>query len=667
MLCSVKYFLLIHIFLVYGPFLRAQNNYGDPVLNQSFGEGDSNPYTIGASLRAGATSFTYSRDICPPAGSYTLARRVNSKSCFDNEWILLDHNHTPYDDFGMMMIVNNKETLTDKIVYIDTITKSLCPGTSYRYSFAVINIDATSTCPFTFFPVFELRLEDGNGQLIQNDTTPPITYAVFSFGYHFNEYGFDFIMPAGVDKLIAKVILLKSKYACAEDFAVDDITIAPAGPRVSIVFTNETPETIVKNVCFNKNETISLSGNMGSYYADPALQWQVSKDSGHTWVDIPGATANIYSRSYPTPDTFYYRLTGAEASKISNPNCRVTSNFIRVQVNDIPSNFKAISNSPVCSGQDLQLNAEGGATYSWTGPNGFYDNIKTPHIFFSSLADSGVYHVEITTLGGCKGNDSTYVKMIGTDVYAGPDTSVCLGNIVELHASSGARYEWSPSTSLSSTTAKNPKATPGETTTYTVKVTSADGCTDTAKVIIKVLNNSPVKANFSNPEYLCRPTDTASFTDLSMGKIVNWQWNFGNGQSSTLQHPAMQFYYTSNATHNYQASLKVTDAMGCSDSVLHLIKVAENCYIAVPGAFTPNMDGVNDYLYPLNAYKATNLLFRVFDRVGHLVFETKDWTRKWDGTYKNFPQPTGVYIWMLDYNDATNKRISLRGTTVLLR
>jgi gliding motility-associated-like protein len=70
------------------------------------------------------------------------------------------------------------------------------------------------------------------------------------------------------------------------------------------------------------------------------------------------------------------------------------------------------------------------------------------------------------------------------------------------------------------------------------------------------------------------------------------------------------------------------------------------------------MDGVNDYLYPLNAYKATNLLFRVFDRVGHVVFETKDWTRKWDGTYKNSPQPTGVYIWMLDYNDAANKRVS---------
>ena len=51
-------------------------------------------------------------------------------------------------------------------------------------------------------------------------------------------------------------------------------------------------------------------------------------------------------------------------------------------------------------------------------------------------------------------------------------------------------------------------------------------------------------------------------------------------------------------------------------------------YIAGPSAFTPNNDGLNDYLYPLNAYKATNLLFKVYNRFGKLVFETKDCTKK---------------------------------------
>jgi hypothetical protein len=47
----------------------------------------------------------------------------------------------------------------------------------------------------------------------------------------------------------------------------------------------------------------------------------------------------------------------------------------------------------------------------------------------------GCHYVEITTLGGCKAYDSTYAAIIGTDVYAGPDTSICNGNAISLYAS----------------------------------------------------------------------------------------------------------------------------------------------------------------------------------------------------------------------------------------
>ena len=92
-----------------------------------------------------------------------------------------------------------------------------------------------------------------------------------------------------------------------------------------------------------------------------------------------------------------------------------------------------------------------------------------------------------------------------------------------------------------------------------------------------------------------------------------------------------------------------------------------SCYIAVPSAFTPNNDGLNDFLYPLNAYKATDLQFRVYDRWGRTVFETRDWTRKWDGTINGVPQPTGVYVWILQYTDEKKQRIFLKGTAALIR
>ncbi len=71
----------------------------------------------------------------------------------------------------------------------------------------------------------------------------------------------------------------------------------------------------------------------------------------------------------------------------------------------------------------------------------------------------------------------------------------------------------------------------------------------------------------------------------------------------------------------------------------------------MPTAFTPNNDGVNDFLYPLNGYKTADLVFRVFARSGQLVFESRSWTQKWDGKINGSPAMVGTYAWMLEYTD----------------
>jgi hypothetical protein len=50
-----------------------------------------------------------------------------------------------------------------------------------------------------------------------------------------------------------------------------------------------------------------------------------------------------------------------------------------------------------------------------------------------------------------------------------------------------------------------------------------------------------------------------------------------------------------------------------------------------------------------------------------MVFQTRDWTKKWDGRVNGQLQPEGVYVWTLEYNDEDHKRQALKGTTVLLR
>ncbi|MBC7848201.1 MAG: gliding motility-associated C-terminal domain-containing protein [Chitinophagaceae bacterium] len=192
-------------------------------------------------------------------------------------------------------------------------------------------------------------------------------------------------------------------------------------------------------------------------------------------------------------------------------------------------------------------------------------------------------------------------------------------------------------------------------------------CSDSATVQFNLDNG--VKAAFDFTDVVC-PEDFAVFSDKSVGNIASWSWNFGNGNTSTDQQPTPQKYTPPTTTRErfYSARLIVQGGSNCSDTIVHRIKAVNTCFVAVPNAFSPNNDGHNEYLYPLNAYKAENLIFRVFNRYGQVVFETKDWTKKWDGTLGGRPQPSGTYVWTLQYIDRdTRQAISKRGVTVIVR
>jgi gliding motility-associated-like protein len=202
----------------------------------------------------------------------------------------------------------------------------------------------------------------------------------------------------------------------------------------------------------------------------------------------------------------------------------------------------------------------------------------------------------------------------------------------------------------------------------TVQLAVSNGvCKDTSAATVPLDNE--LKAAFGYPDILC-PEDKAVFTDSSIGKIISWNWDFGNGSYSLLQNPLPETYppVGSNRSKIYTIQLVVENNFHCFDTVSHQMKVVNSCYITVPNAFTPNGDGMNDYLYPLNAWKGTNLEFYIYNRYGQVVFHTTDWTRKWDGTINGQPQSTGVYVWTLRYTDHdTHQQLFKRGTTVLIR
>jgi Secretion system C-terminal sorting domain len=86
----------------------------------------------------------------------------------------------------------------------------------------------------------------------------------------------------------------------------------------------------------------------------------------------------------------------------------------KVTINTSPISFAASSNAnPLCAGQTLNLTAGNlaGASYYWTGPNGFTSNLQNPNIPNISLLDTGTYTVVVTVGKCCRYVGTVYVSI----------------------------------------------------------------------------------------------------------------------------------------------------------------------------------------------------------------------------------------------------------------
>jgi gliding motility-associated-like protein len=89
--------------------------------------------------------------------------------------------------------------------------------------------------------------------------------------------------------------------------------------------------------------------------------------------------------------------------------------------------------------------------------------------------------------------------------------------------------------------------------------------------------------------------------------------------------------------------------------------------IAVPNAFTPNGDGLND-MFKVHYYKMPQQFsMRIFNRNGMELFFTTDPGTGWDGFFNGASQPAGSYVWYIRYRDGKDIDHELKGVLVLIR
>lgn len=203
----------------------------------------------------------------------------------------------------------------------------------------------------------------------------------------------------------------------------------------------------------------------------------------------------------------------------------------------------------ICAGQAVTLTASPqGITYNWydapTGGNLIHegDQYDTPPLY-----NDVTYYV--MNPSECAPDDRIPVNVVVRDASAdaGPDTTICVGGEVQLNATGGVVYNWSPPDGLSQTNIPDPIATPQTTTTYVVRVTDDLGiceATDSITIAVEELQPAISGTNVCINEI----TEFANSTSPSNLTSAQWDWDFGDGTTSTEKQPS--HVYAAPGTYN---------------------------------------------------------------------------------------------------------------------
>lgn len=97
------------------------------------------------------------------------------------------------------------------------------------------------------------------------------------------------------------------------------------------------------------------------------------------------------------------------------------------------------------------------------------------------------------------------------------------------------------------------------------------------------------------------------------------------------------------------------------------IKVFNKADIYMPNAFTPNGDGVNDYLQPAFIGIKQLKFFRIYDRWGNTVFTARSQYDKWDARLNGQKLETGAYVWVAEAIMFGGTVIQRRGSVMLIK
>ncbi|WP_158552582.1 gliding motility-associated C-terminal domain-containing protein [Spirosoma telluris] len=451
--------------------------------------------------------------------------------------------------------------------------------------------------------------------------------------------------------LVSQAVNLSgSKARAGLPFLLDEVLVLP--PEVSI--------SLKKPGGCNNFLLESKIANLDPNYL--IYQWYVD--------DVAVAGGN---KSTLKPDK-----TGTYKLKIRETKCQdrqQTSNDIRVVLVEANPTAKLIPDS--CGTFLLNAHASGGAI-QWTGTGIMPPRDQLDSLTVSKINGSQTYRVRVTdpddaTCFAEKQVTATFSPPAPFQVTT-PTRSGC-GDTLTVQVSPTTNWNTFSWQLPNGSTATGTTVLARQSGLYPVTAFNASsGCTSKDTLAV-TLHPIPTLQLGQHQIDTCLANTSNGYLELNAGSIpdVTYTWTSDGKVLGTTQFLKAYSYAT------YAITVRTSAGCLASDSV----RITPRCppvrpAVYVPGAFTPNQDGMNEVLV-IYSSGAAQMTLTVYNRWGELLYKATDGTSSpsgwatWDGTYHGQPVMSGVYAYKLegngvDYPGRLPKRGSLRwfGKVLLL-
>lgn len=409
----------------------------------------------------------------------------------------------------------------------------------------------------------------------------------------------------------------------------------------SVIVNTIEPQAITAqgptSFCVGKNVILSVPTLTGYEY-----QWKFNG------VSINGATSS----------TLQAEDSGNYTAILTKDNCSYETLPVKVAALPPPvASFTAPE--MICLDKNFTLS---NTSQSSTGVNTFYKwdfgdgTISTDKDAMHKYAAKGSYMIRLIVYyedEDCKAEFTKSVSVvdeISVEILSDKPENTCEGETITLSvAGNYANYSWN-------TGAFSPTIQVTESGTYSVNVTTPEGCTGSGLIDIDFLLNPLVDIVAED-----------NLTSISRGESVqlsafganNYSWFPVDGlNDATISNPIAK----PNATTTY--TVIGTAANGCSVQKEITIQVSNTINVTPKKLFSPNGDNIDDFWVIDRIHNYPDCTVSIFDRQGLMVFEKTGYNNDWNGTYQGKNLMHGVYFFIIRCGSNENQK---SGSITLIR